>query len=583
MSLFSNQGRTKFEAQLQGPYTVESRINNLVYCIVTPERRKKLRQYHVNSMKEWKTPPAVMAVTYCREEADEVLGDGPELYPFERGCKEIESPTLNTQLSTAQQVQAKALFEDVFSNELGNTQLATHSINTGDAKPVYNQPRRVPQAWQAKIREEIHTIFEAEVIEPSTSPWTSPIVPVHKKDGSLHLCIDYRQLNAVTQDDRYQMPRVDEMVERLGRAQFITTLDLAKGYCQVPLKTEDQEKTAFITPLGKFQFRQMPFGLKGAQSTFQRLMDTVLAPCHQFAGSYIDGIIIYSKSWEEHLIHLKEVLQHLREAGLTAKPSKCSIAMFQCVYLGHKVGGGKISLDEAKVAAIQDYKTPRTKKDVRAFLGLTGYYRRFIPGYAQLTAALSDLTKKDVPSKIQWNEDLEHDFQQLKREMVNRPVLMCPDDSKLFILQTDASERGVGVVLSQVDDCGEERPIAFYSKKLLPREQRYAVVEKECLGIVTALKHFDVHLIGRKFVVVTDHKALRYLSTMSNANPRLTCWALAVQPFTFEVMHRPGRSNGNADGLSRQAWSENEEDMTLLDCSAAREGGGGGGGGKCWR
>ena len=163
------------------------------------------------------------------------------------------------------------------------------------------------------------------------------------------------------------------MVERLGRAQFITTLDLAKGYYQVPLKTEDQEKTAFTTPLGKFQFRQMPFGLKGAPSTFQRLMDTVLTPCHQFAGSYIDDIIIYSESWEEHLIHLKEVLQHLREAGLTAKPSKCSIAMFQCVYLGHKVGGGKISLDEAKVAAIQDYKTPRTKKDVRAFLGLTGY------------------------------------------------------------------------------------------------------------------------------------------------------------------------------------------------------------------
>ena len=256
-------GEDKFEAQWQGPYTVESRINNLVYHFVAPERRKKLRQYHVNSMKE-KTPPAVMAVTYCREETDEVLGDGPELYPFERGCK--ESPTLNTQLSTAQQVQAKALleeFEDVFSNEPGNTQLATHSINTGDAKPVYNQPCRVPQAWQAKIREEIHTMLEAEVIEPSTSPWTSPIVPVHKKDGSLRLCIDYRQLNAVTQDDRYQMPRVDEMVERLGKAQFITTLDLAKGYYQVLLKTEDQEKTAFTTPRGSFNFDRCPLDSKG--------------------------------------------------------------------------------------------------------------------------------------------------------------------------------------------------------------------------------------------------------------------------------------------------------------------------------
>ena len=245
--------------------------------------------------------------------------------------------------------------------------------------------------------------------------------------------------------------------------------------------------------------------------------------------------------------------------------------MFECEYLGHRVGGGKIRLDKAKVSAITDFKHPRTKKDVRSFLGLTGYYRRFLLHFAQLTASLSDQTRKDKPDKIQWNDQLQKDFTQIKEMLTSRPILMCPDEDKQFIVQTDASEWGIGAVLSQLDDESMERPVAFFSRKLLPREERYSAIEKECLGIVAALRHFDVYLVGKPFKIVTDHRALRYLHTMRNANQRLTRWALAMQPFNFTIEHRPGVQNGNADGLSRQAW---RDDNNAPHCCAAGEEGG---------
>ena len=401
-------------------------------------------------------------------------------------------------------------------------------------------------------------MLEAGIIVPSSSPWTSPLVPVRKKDGSLRLCVDYRRLNQMTQEDRYPMPRVEELLEQLGSARFITTLDLTKGYYQVSVHPDDREKTAFMGPMGKFQFVRMPFGLKGAPTTFQRLMDVVLGPCASFARAYIDDIVVFSSTWTDHLRHLEEVFTRLMEAGLKAKPTKCAIAMDHCSYLGHIVGGGQIQMEEAKIAALKDYKRPVTKRDVRAFLGLAGYYRRFVPGFAQLTARISDLTRKEEPPKVNWTAQHEEDFQKLKALMCNKPILHCPDESREFLLQSDASERGIGAVLSQMTEEGVERPVAFFSRKLLPRETRYSTVEKECLGVVAALKHFDVHLVGRRFTIVTDHKALQYLQTMQNANPRLTRWALAIQPFDFQVTHRPGRLHSNADGLSRQAWLDDD-------------------------
>lgn len=236
-------------------------------------------------------------------------------------------------------------------------------------------------------------------------------------------------------------------------------------------------------------------------------------------------------------------------------------------------------MEDTKTEALRNYKQPRTKRDVRSFLGLAGYYRKFVPGFAELTAQLSDLTAKGQPDRVVWTKELQRDFDELKRLMSMEPILRCPDEQKEFILQTDASERGIAAVLSQMDEEGVDRPVAYYSRKLLARERRYSAVEKECLAVVNAVKHFEVHLIGRKFSVVTDHRALSYLQSMQNANGRLTRWALVLQPFNFHVQHRPGRLNGNADGLSRQAWMEDEdhkeEELQRTHCSAAGEEGGG--------
>lgn len=393
---------------------------------------------------------------------------------------------------------------------------------------------------------------------PSTSPWTSPIVPVRKKDGSLRLCIDYRKLNDMTTEDRYPMPRVEELLEKLGKAKYISTLDLTKGYYQVSMAPSDRKKTAFMAPMGKFEFTRMPFGLKGAPATFQRLMDVILGPYTAFARAYLDDIVIFSESWEEHLTHLDTIFSILEKTGLKAKPTKCTLAENHCIYLGHRVGDGKIEMEEAKLEALRNFRRPLTKGDVRAFLGLAGYYRRFLPHFAERTARLSDLTKKDLPAKITWTDTLENDFQVLKQLMCTKPILFCPRDDKEFVLHTDASERGIGAVLSQEIEKDDERPLAYFSRKLLPRETRYSTVEKECLGLVAAIKHFDVHLVGKKFRVITDHRALKYLQTMQNANPRLTRWALAIQPFDFIIEHRPGKLHSNADGLSRQSWGTDD-------------------------
>ena len=426
----------KFEAQWAGPYTVQEKVTDVTYRISTPDRRKKLRLYHANAMKLWTTPVAVMAVRYCSEE--ENTGEEehlePQIYLFETTTE--TRPTINCRLTAEQKRQMEDLldeFKEIFSDDPGCTMKAEHSIKTGENPPVYRPPYRMPHAWQKPIREEVQKMLQAGIIEPSESAWTSPLMPVKKKDGSLRLCVDYRSLNLITEDDRYPMPRVDELLEKLG----ISTLDLTKGYYQVPVSQEDQAKTAFMTPMGKFQFRRMPFGLKGAPTTFQRLMDVILSQCHQYSSAYIDDISVFSQSWEEHLAHLRDVFERLQVANLKAKARKCHLGMEEGHHLGHQVGRGKIQLEQAKVEAIATFRKPKTQKDMRAFLGLTGYYRRFIPRFATLMAGLSDQTKKDKPNNIQWTPELEIDFDTLRQELCKKPILACPDEDKPFILQTD--------------------------------------------------------------------------------------------------------------------------------------------------
>ncbi|CAM4532914.1 unnamed protein product [Caretta caretta] len=381
------------------------------------------------------------------------------------------------------------------------------------------------------------------------------------------------------------MPRTDELLEKLGRAQFISTLDLTKGYWQVPLDESAKERSAFITHLGLYEFNVLPFGLRNAPATFQRLVDGLLAGLGEYAVAYLDDMAIFSDSWADHLEHLQKVLERIREAGLTVKAKKCQIGLNRVTYLGHQVGQGTISPLQAKVDAIQKWPVPKSKKQVQSFLGLAGYYRRFVPHYSQIAAPLTDLTKKKQPNAVQWTGKCQKAFNKLKATLMSDPVLRAPDAvqwtgkcqkafnklkatlmsdpvlrapdfDKPFLVTTDASERGVGAVLMQKGPDQEFHPVVFLSKKLSERESNWSVTEKECYAIVYALEKLRPYVWGRRFNLQTDHAALKWLHTVKETNKKLLRWSLALQDFDFDVQHISGASNKVADALSRESFPE---------------------------
>ena len=541
----------KLTAQWQGPYKVIKKVGKVDYQIRLHDRRKKNRTFHANMLRKWHTPAAA---GYAAEEVDTSADE--DIPVWNEGAQhDSEQVSIGEQLDEEQREELAQLLEeysDVFQNKPGRTSLVEHSIRAPNAAPIRLPPYRVPQAYRDEVKKEITEMLAEGIIEPSSSEWSFPMVLVKKKDGSLRLCVDFRRLNQVSECDAYPMPRIDDLIDRVGKSAFISTLDLTRGYWQVPVEEGAQAKTAFTTPFGLFQFRVMPFGLQGAPATFQRLMDRVIRGL-DFAAAYLDDLIVVSKTWEEHLEHLRAVLGRLRAAGLTAKARKCEFGAAECNYLGHVVGSGLVKPQESKLFAIKAFSIPATKKEVRAFLGITGYYRRFIANYSEVAAPLTDLTKKSSPNAVIWTAECDKAFRELKEKLCTMPILRSPDFDSAFILQTDASDRGIGAVLSQRADDGEEHPVAYWSRKLLPREQRYSTIEKECLAIKLGAEAFKVYLLGRTFTIETDHRSLVWMERLKDTNNRLARWSLALQCFCFSVKHRAGSLNGNADALSRAA------------------------------
>ena len=357
-----------------------------------------------------------------------------------------------------------AFRKSVCSSRTKQTPFTELQIRTKDAQPIHLPPYRMPRVRHECVQTEVKKMLEADLIRPSTSPWASPIILVPKKDGSWRSCVNYLKLNAVTEADPFPIPRVDDLLEQLVHAKYLTTLDLLKGYWQVPVSESSQPKTAFVTPFGKYEFKVMPFGLVGAPATFQRLMNEILSPVKEFSIAYMDDICIFSASWTEHLKHLRKIFQLLEDAGLTVNLKKCRLGRTSVTYLGHTVGAAGIRPEEAKVKAVRDHPRPTTKRDFRAFIGLTSYYRRFIPKFAEIAVPLTNLTRKTEPDRIVWSQELEESFQKLKDSLCADPVLMGPDYSKMFYLQTDASKTGISGVLRQKGEDGHDRPIAYFSR-----------------------------------------------------------------------------------------------------------------------
>ncbi|KAJ1206276.1 hypothetical protein NDU88_001685 [Pleurodeles waltl] len=542
-----------------GPFEVVERKSEVTYLVDLQSPRNPLRVLHVNRLKphfERTELSMFLATDDGVEEESEPL---PDLLSAGEKDGSVEGVILSPSLTEEQQRDCRHVlgqFASLFSLIPGVTHLCTHDVDTGDSTPVKHKVYRVTDRVRACIKEEVSKMLTLGVIEHSSSPWASPVVLVPKAAApgatpELRFCVDYRGLNAVSKTDAHPIPRADELIDRLGAAKYLSTFDLTSGYWQIALTEGAKERSAFSTPDGHFHFNVMPFGMKNAPATFQRLVNQVLAGLDEFSAAYLDDIAVFSSTWEEHLQHLWRVLEALQKAGLTIKASKCQIGQGSVVYLGHQVGSGQVAPLQPKIDTILAWEPPKTQTEVRAFLGLTGYYRRFVKGYGTIVTPLTELTSKKQPKKVIWTEACQNAFDALKAAMCTAPVLQAPDYSKEFVVQTDASEHGIGAVLSQLNEEGLDQPVAFISRRLLPRERRWSAIEREAFAVVWALKKLRPYLFGAHFRVQTDHRPLRWLMQMRGENPKLLRWSISLQGMDFMVEHRPGTEHANADGLSR--------------------------------
>ena len=397
-------------------------------------------------------------------------------------------------------------------------------------------------------------MLENKQIQTSESPWTSPVVLVRKKNSKLHFCVDYRKLNKVTKKDAYPLPRIDKMLDTLARSKWFSTLDLASGYWQVQMHPGDREKTAFITRYGMYEFNVMPFGLCNAPATFQRLMDQVYKNiAWKFVVVYLDDTIIYSRTFNDHLKHLREVFLRIRKAGLKLNLEKCQFWMQRLPFLGHIITPQGIGPDPGKVEAIKKLIPPRNVSQLRSFLGLAGYYRKFIRNFSEIARPLNELLKKEQP--YDWKRAQDEAFDTLKQRLMTAPILAYSNFKQTFIVATDTSYNGYGATLSQIDSDRKEHPIAYASKSLRPGEVNYGATELECAAIVWAVEYFHKYLGTSKFILITDHIALKWLQT-AEPKGKIGRWILKLQLYNFEIIHKPGRIHSNMDVLSRLKQEE---------------------------
>ena len=446
-------------------------------------------------------------------------------------------------------------YRDIFPEQLPKgippPRVVEHTINVEPgSKPSYRPPYRLGPAEQDELEEQIKDLLAQGFIRPSCSPYGAPVLFVPKKDGRWRMCVDYRALNKQTIKDRYPLPRIDLLLDRLGQAKVFSKLDLAQGYHQIAMAQDSIEKTAFCTNIGQWEYLVMPFGLCNAPSTFQRLMNEVFKrELNSFILVYLDDILIYSHSVEEHWEHLIHALDKLRRAKLYGRLHKCEFLKEKVDYLGFEVGRDGIRTSPEKVRAILDWPRPQSVHDIRSFLGLASYYRKFMKGFSQLAKPLTDLTREKV--KWSWEDSQEASFKALKVAIATAPILRLPDFERQFVITTDASDVAIGAILEQDFGSGLQ-PIAYSSRKLNSTEIRYSAYERELLGIVWAIGQWKHYFQGRHPIIIqTDHAPLRHLPNQTSVNSRVWRWLAVLQGYDVDIRHIPGKKNP-ADSLSRQ-------------------------------
>ena len=452
--------------------------------------------------------------------------------------------------------------------DLGRTSTVKMKIDTGNHSPIKKSPYRAPLKQREAISKAVDEMLQAKVIEKSRSPWSFPVVLVTKRDGSNRFCIDYRSLNNITKNNSFPLPVIDDLLATLGEAKYFSKLDLKSGYWQVELDEKDKEKTAFACHKGLFQFNVMPFGLTNAPSVFQELMSVVLEGMDRYALAYLDDVLIFSKTKEEHLKHIENVFRQLREHNLKLKLSKCEFFMDEISYLGFTVNEKGIQPDSDKIKAISTLATPQSVRDVRSFIGMCSYYRRFIPKFSSIAEPLIELTRKYA--RFKWTEGCQLAFDSLKNSLIGASVLAYPDLNKPYNLYTDASNFAIGACLTQThfdQDEGRdvERPIYFLSHKLSDTQSRWSTIEKEAFAIFYALQKLDHYLHNSTFVIYCDHKPLEYLFKSPIQNKKIQLWALSISAYDCQIRHLAGRENVCADLLSRSTGASEDKIFKPLD------------------
>lgn len=557
--LYQHARTNKLQMQWTGPKKVVKKISETNYIIEEITGKRKQSLVHVNLLKPYYEKAEIVAMTITQPGEDrnelnipklEARKDATVLTP-----KEVLEKAKGVGLLTEnQRDELKKLIQEfpgLFSNRPGRTELIEHDIVLKEEKIIRTRAYSHSPRIREIIDKEIDKMLDLEVIRPSNSPYSSPMIIVEAEGKDPRPVIDYRALNEISIPQQHPVPNIEYCVERCSSAKYLSLIDVVRAYWQIGMTARASKYAAFITHRGVFEPVTLAFGLQSAPFSFQRLMDKILEGMDEFAEPFLDDVAVHSMTWEDHLKHLKAVFSAMHNAGLTIKAEKCEWGKATVLYLGHVIGQGGRKPADAKVAAIQEFRRPETKRDIRAFLGITGYYNHYIPRYAEIASPLTDALRKNAKNRVEWDEDKEIAFQQLKAELMGGRILKSPDYNQEFILQTDCSKRGMGVTLSQREPNGEEHPVLYLSKKLTEREQAYSASELECAALVWAVGKLKPYLYLSHFTVETDHCPLTWLKQMSNKNGRLLRWSLALQMLNFTVVYKPGKKCGNVDSLSR--------------------------------
>uniref|UniRef100_A0A8C5CMY1 Gypsy retrotransposon integrase-like protein 1 n=1 Tax=Gadus morhua TaxID=8049 RepID=A0A8C5CMY1_GADMO len=568
-----------FQAKYGGPYEIKKKTSEHNYIIATPDRRRSVQMCHVNLLKPYyeRVPPgeAVSAsslparpvcsvsrvsVVYPPQSVPAGVEDGlPDADAGVQQGRLKNSESLNKlhlllgHLSESQQadlVEVISSFPSLFGDTPTQTNVIEHDIDVGDALPIRQRFYRFSPEKRVSLDAEVKYMLDNCIAVPSFSSWASPCILVPKPDKTFRFCTDFRKLNAVTKPDSFPLPRMEDCVDQVGHAAFVSKFDLLKGYWQVPLSERARDLSAFITPNGLFSYNVMPFGLRNAPATFQRLMTRVLGDL-EGCTVYLDDVVVVSDSWPSHVERVRALFLRLAEARLTINLAKCEFARATVTYLGRVVGQGKVRPVAEKIRAVQFYPLPTTKKELMRFLGLVGYYRGFCRNFSEVVAPLTDLLKMRVP--FVWSPLCQQAFERIKSLLCEAPVLAAPRFDRPFVLQVDASHIGVGGVLLQANELGLEKPVCFFSKKFNSYQLNYSTIEKEALALVWALRNFEVYLGSGAVpvVVYTDHNPLLFLNSLQCPNQRLIRWSLFLQSHWLDIRHIKGAENVVADALSR--------------------------------